>query len=131
MNGLLNQKDGQLLRGLSRLFGDQARFLGVLHGDAKVGKIWQQVAQTPYPVLLDPKLELISRFGVERSAYVALIRSDGTVARLWPGYSKEMLQELNTETAKLAKVPAPKFDSAYAPTEMTSGCRFDSDDNDA
>lgn len=120
-----------LMQRLAKSVSGDVAVAGVISGDAKVAEKWMKVGQTPYPVLLDTNLELIKAFKAERSTYTALIRPDGTVQRLWPGYSKDMLLEVAKTSSELAKTPAQPFDPAYAPATMTSGCSFYSDDPDA
>lgn len=117
-----------LMQRLAKAVDGNVSVAGVISGNAKVAEKWMKVGQTPYPVLLDGKMELIKAFKAERSTYTALVRPDGTVERLWPGYSKDMLLELAKSASELARIAPQPFDPAYAPKTMTSGCSFYSDD---
>lgn len=103
-------------------------FVGVINGDAEIAEAWIDTFNVQTPILLDPELQIIRAYGIERSAYVAVIDRDGRIAKLWPGYSAEMLQELNDLVAEKAGVEPEPFDPLYAPNEITSGCYFYSDD---
>lgn len=113
-----------LLQKMAKSYGDAVQFVGVLNGGPEVAAKWQTVARTPYPVLLDPEVKTMRAFKAERSTYTALIKPDGTIVRLWPGYSADMLKELNAAVAKQANVDAKPYDPAYAPQRITSGCSF-------
>lgn len=117
-----------LIQKLAKRWGEKVSVIGVLNGDKKLYENWMKVGRSPHPVLLDPGLKAIKAFRAERSVYTALLTADGTVVKLWPGYSKAMLTELNAEVEKVANLPNVAFDGSYAPTEMTSGCSFYSDD---
>jgi hypothetical protein len=56
--------------------------------------------------------------------YNFVVNQDGFVEKMYPGYWKAMLEELNLKLRKLAKLPAKPFDAAYAPVEPSSGCYF-------
>lgn len=117
-----------LMQKLAKGLGDKVSVVGVLNGGPAIYKKWMEIGKTPYAVLMDPELSTIKKFKAERSTYTALIRPDGTVDKLWPGYSAAMLSELNERAAKLANMAVPTYDPAYAPKEMTSGCSFYSAD---
>ena len=56
--------------------------------------------------------------------YVALVRPDGVIDTLWPGYSAEMLQDLGRRVARLARTAEVPLDVRDAPTVPTTGCPF-------
>ena len=58
------------------------------------------------------------------SPSVRLLGKGGKVLRMWPGYSADMLQEVNKEMAVATNRPVKKFDPKFAPKIMTSGCEF-------
>jgi hypothetical protein len=53
-----------------------------------------------------------------------LLSKDGKVVKMWPGYSVDILQEMNSLMAKEAGVPEKPFDTKYAPKQQASGCAF-------
>lgn len=109
---------------LTRAYGSRIAFVGIIDGDVAVAERWIREHDTPYPVLADPDLKLIQSLSAERSAYVTLVTSDGTVERLWPGYSARMLRELGARLASIAGMAEVPLDVSDAPEELTSGCPF-------
>jgi hypothetical protein len=63
-------------------------------------------------------------YGVSRSVWCLLIGEDGKIIKMWPGYSADMLGDVNKEMAAAAHQPVKPFDPKYAPKIMTSGCEF-------
>lgn len=107
---------------LAKNFEGKAEFVGVITSPQKVAAKWVDGFKTPYPVACDDKGDIAKAFGAERSAYSAIIRKDGTIDRMWAGYSKSMLEEANTRLAALTEEPVKPLDTAYAPKELSSGC---------
>jgi peroxiredoxin len=101
-----------------------ARFIGVIEGDTEVARSWADRHKTPYPVLADPNLEIIRACDAKNSAYAALVLPDGTISRLWPGYSAPMLRELSAQIAALTATNEPPPNMTDAPQTLTSGCPF-------
>jgi peroxiredoxin len=104
--------------------GVHARFIGVIEGDEATARSWVDRHKTPYPVIADPSLDLIHACGAKNSAYTALVLPDGSISRLWPGYSAPMLREVSAVIAAGTATPEPTLDVADAPEALTSGCPF-------
>ncbi len=113
-----------LFQRMSRTFPKELRCIGVIYGGQDTGSKWMKIGRTPYDVLLDADGRLGKAMHVSRSVYTALIRPDGMIDKMWPGYSKEMLKELSRRIAILAKVDERPYDPGYAPNELASGCSF-------
>lgn len=109
---------------LSRQFGGAVNFLAVTNAAPDAAKKWKDEFAVPFPVVSQPKLELMNKYAVARSVYCLLIGKDGEIIRMWPGYSAAMLQEVNKEMAAATGQPVKPFDSKLAPEIMTSGCAF-------
>lgn len=109
---------------LHRAYGDQAAFLGVIDGDSGVASRWVEAHGTPYPVLADPDLDIVRRFEVRNSAYVALIDREGNIEHLWPGYSEGILREMSARLASLTGLPEAEVGASAAPELPYSGCPF-------
>ncbi len=105
-------------------YGGRARFFGVIDGDPKLARKWADAHGVPFPILADPKLEIVHAYGAESSAYVALIDGRGSVAYFWPGYSVEMLRDLSNQVANLGHLKPEKIETPEAPDELYSGCPF-------
>ncbi|SIO64926.1 Peroxiredoxin [Singulisphaera sp. GP187] len=112
-------------RRLFTAYGDRVAFLGIIDGESPEAARWTREHDTPYPVIADPDLKVVNAYHAERSAYVALVTQQGTVDRLWPGYSAGMLRELGARLASAVGVPEVRLDVGDAPDVLTSGCTFD------
>ena len=111
-------------RRLQLAYAPRATFLGVIDSDLPTARSWVARHATPYPVLADPDLRIITPCAAERSAYVLLLAPGGTVSSLWPGFSAPMLAEVGSHIARLTgQEPAP-LDATGAPAELASGCSF-------
>ncbi|RYG49163.1 redoxin domain-containing protein [bacterium] len=100
-------------------------FVAVINKDDKVARQWSVDMLTPYPVVADPKGEVITAYDAPNSAYSALIDDKGRIIKVWPGYSSSILLEMNKLMAEEMGQKPTKFDPQYAPKEATSGCAFD------
>jgi peroxiredoxin len=112
-------------RRLQLAYRDRARFLGVIDGSREEARRYADANRIVYPLLADPDRRLISRFKVENGCYVLLLRPEGVVETLWPGYSASMLRELGGQIAALAAVGARSLDTADMPAALTTGCPFE------
>lgn len=107
---------------LFRAYQSEVEFLGIVVGNEQDVEAWSVVHQTPFKLIADPDCSIASRYDAKRSAYTALILDGETIHRLWPGYSAQMLDELNGLLAAESKVPVATIDTAQAPKSLTSGC---------
>ncbi len=105
-------------------YGKHARFFGIFDGSVASAKRWATRNLAPFPLLSDPELRMVREYKAENSAYVALIAKGGTIEKLWPGYSAEMLADAAARLARLTGVVAQPIDIHDAPTEMTTGCPY-------
>ncbi len=106
------------------VYGERARFVGVIDGDVDIAQRWVDEHETPFPVLTDPDLEIIQAFEATNSAYVAVIDRDGQIVKIFPGYSAEMLVELGMRLAELTGLDEEVLDVRDAPLTYYSGCPF-------
>ena len=111
-------------RRLRDAYGDRAAFLGVIDADLATARDWAARHATPYPILADPRRELIAACRVGRSASALLVAPGGRVEALWPGYSAGMLAEVGARLARRAARAEVPLDTRDAPRELTAGCRF-------
>jgi peroxiredoxin len=105
-------------------FGQKVPFVGITDGNLAQGKEWKAHFQMIFPLISDPKKELMKAFGAKHSAYSALVGKGGRVVQLWPGYNQSMLTEMKAAIAREAGLAEPAVDVAEAPTKPTSGCVF-------
>ena len=111
---------------LAARYGDVVEFAGVIDADAGFAEDYATANKTPYRVLADPDRAIIDRFEAKNGGYVALLRPEGVVDTLWPGYSAEMMSELGRRIAALAAVTERSIDVAGMPGAMTTGCPYES-----
>jgi len=111
---------------LERAYGSHARFLGVIDADSTSAERFRQETGVAHVIRADAELSLIRRFHAENGGYVALLTSDGTLDTLWPGVSREMMQQLGHRLAQMAGVAEQPLDLARVPTVLTTGCPYDS-----
>lgn len=108
----------------SKHWAGKVDFVGVINDDAKKGREWVSDYRPIFPVVPDPEKEIIHAYKAQQSVYCALISTKGEIVKLWPGYSSEMMQEMNQVIAKEVGEETRKFDTKYVPREKTSGCYF-------
>jgi hypothetical protein len=110
---------------LAGQYGDVADFAGVIDAGADTARAYAMGQKTPYRVLADPDRALIARFQARNGGYIALLRPEGCVDTLWPGYSAEMMRELGRRIAELGAIPERPLDVAGLPGALTTGCPFE------
>lgn len=113
-----------LFHDLYKRFKGKVDFVSVTNGDLKKATLWNTELSVPYPVIPDPKEEIIHAYGAKAAIYCTMIAKNGHIAKMWPGYSKDLLLEMNHEMAKIAGVPEQPFDTKYAPLTKATGCAF-------
>ncbi len=101
-----------------------ASIRGVINVPTEAAKRWAKKFGVTYPLLLDPREEMVRDYGAENSAYVVLINSRGEIAKHWPGYSESMLRELGALLAGMIGSAEKRLDVADAPAELYTGCPY-------
>jgi peroxiredoxin len=109
---------------LARGFADRATFVGVSKNPAEMATKFRTDFNVPYAIGLDPKQEVIKAFEAINSVYVALISQDGKVYKMWPGYNKAMVSELNALVGKLSGGTTVAATLDTVPEKLSSGCSF-------
>ncbi len=110
---------------LADRYRDVADFAGVIDGDADAALAHSIANKTPYAVAADPNRAIIDRFEAKNGGYVALVRPEGAIDTLWPGFSAEMMRELGRRIAELGAVAERSIDVAGMPGALTTGCPFE------
>ena len=95
---------------------EKGNIVGVFNGDKSEFDSWQARFKAPFPVILDPKSEIIHSFGAARSPWVVQVGTDGRTGKEWHGYSQAIVKEVATVIKAGAKV-----DATGAPTDPTYG----------
>lgn len=109
---------------LRAAYRERLGFIGVIDGPTESAQLFAKSVGVSYPVLTDPGASAARNYGVTHAVSIVLVRPGGTIDTQWPGYSAEMLLELNGRVAKLCKVSEIPLDVAGAPAAITSGCPF-------
>lgn len=108
---------------LSKRFAGQIDFYGVIDAGVQKAKDWKRTYSVPFPIIPDPDVKIIHGYGAKHSVYNCVIK-DGKIVKMWPGYSVDLMKDINATLAKAAGVPERPFDPEYAPKAKTSGCLF-------
>lgn len=112
-------------QGLYSLYKGRVNFAAIIGSDQKTAGKWVKVHNTPYPVLADPNLKAVHAFEAKHSVYNVLITPDGKIDTMWPGYSQDMLRDINAHlAASIGMSDPPQFDTYDAPLKLTSGCFY-------
>ncbi len=112
---------------LGRRFRNTVDFVCITNAVRAKAKDWAGRQAPPYAVAYDPDQKVIKAYKAKHSVYTLLLNQRGEIIKMWPGYSKGILTEMNSELAKAAGVKESKFDPKYAPDTKTSGCDFSED----
>lgn len=110
---------------MAKAFGGNAQFFSVFDGEKRDGEAFVEYGVVPYRMILDTDFSLIQQFKMTASASLALIDGDGQVVQVWPGYSQDILRQLNMLLGTLSKVGPQEFEHSDAPKELTAGCAFE------
>jgi len=111
---------------LYKLYKGRVNFAAVIGSGPKAAVAWVKTHSTPYPVLADSKLAAVHAFNAKHSVYNLLVFPDGTIDTMWPGYSQDLLRDINRHLSAAISVPEQPFDTLDAPLKLTSGCFFPS-----
>jgi len=114
-----------LIQSLRKTHEGRINFVGVIDSAPEKAKKWVKDHNTQNLVLISRDAAVMKAYESPRSVYSALVDTKGRIIKQWPGYSKRILTEMNEEMARASGVPTPKFDTAYAPVEDSSGCSFE------
>ena len=111
-------------------FGGKVDFIAVTDAEFADAKKWATDkwatnVGVPYPVVSNPKLDVMEAYQAPGSVYNTLLDQNGTIVKRWAGYSQDYLKEINAEMSKLIGEPVKPFDTKDTPKNRTSGCSFD------
>lgn len=106
---------------LQKSYGDRVNFYGVINTGKDGAEQWKQGFNVEFPLLLDPKREIMKDYSVESSITVFAISPDGTVKLRQNGFSEGSLTELNQFMAQASGQPMASLDFSTAPKQLTPG----------
>jgi peroxiredoxin len=113
-----------LFHELYKRYKGQISFVGVIGSDQQTAIRWAKAHEMPYTILADPKLEAIKAYRAKHSVYNVLITPDRKIDTMWPGYSQDMLRDVNSRMGAVTGGTPKAFDPLYAPLKLSSGCLF-------
>ncbi len=113
-----------LFHDLAERYEGKVDFVAVTDAEPEKARKWHVQMLVPYSVISDSSKEIIKAYGAKNSVYSALLTRDGKIQKMWPGYSVDILKDMNALMAKAVGVPEKEFDTKYAPKEPLSGCAF-------
>ncbi len=105
-------------------FKDKVNFVGVIDKGKDRAQTWSYEKAVKYPIVPDPNLEVIHGFDAVASAYSCLVTRQGKILKMWPGFSADMLKEMNALMSKAVGEKTRPFDPQYAPIKKRTGCAF-------
>lgn len=114
---------------LAKHYQPKVTFLGVMDGDKHEADRYETDFSVPYHFAYSESKDFFRNYHTKQGAYQYLINQDGTLNKVWPGYSKDSLLELDQKLSKMTGIPPlGKFDQwEDAPNNMVSGCYFFTD----
>jgi len=113
-----------LFHDLQKRFAKSIEFVGVIDQADKKARQWSTDMLTPYPVVSDPTKQIIHAYGATNSAFSVLVGKNGKILKMWPGYSIDLLEDMNQNLAvAIGQEPKP-FDTKWAPKTRAAGCAF-------
>lgn len=105
-------------------YKDRVDFVGVINVSQSKAIDYAGQMTLLHPLVCDESLRITKAFGARQSTYNVVIRPDGMIDKLWPGYSQKTVLDLDRRLAKLTHSTDPPIDASLAPEEMASGCFF-------
>lgn len=112
-----------LFQDLERRYHGKIDFVAVTDAKPEVAYRWVTDMAVTYPVVSRPSADVMHAYSAPASVYSALV-TNGRIVKMWPGYSKGILEEMNKQFAAAAGVKVAAFDPKWAPVEKTTGCAF-------
>lgn len=113
---------------LAMHYGEKLTTIGVLDGNRTVADQYKTSFSLPYDMAYSESTDFFVRYKSKQSVFHYLIGQDGKLVKVWPGYSRASLVELNDLLAELTGIEPAVFEHfEMAPAEMTSGCYFFTD----
>lgn len=109
---------------LASHFSGKATFVGVTDAPWREASKYKDDFAVPFPILMEPGMKTFEAYHSPRSVYTTIINPSGKVVKMFPGYSKQILNEIASTVATEANTKAPVLNLAMAPERANSGCEF-------
>jgi peroxiredoxin len=113
-----------LFNELARKFQGHIDFVGVIDGDREHALKYAEQYSAAFPVAPDGNLGIARAFGAKGGLYSALIARNGHIVKMWPGYSADILKEMNGLFCEESALKTSPFDPKYAPKQEAAGCAY-------
>lgn len=111
----VNAKAVSLFNDIYKAYSGKANIVAIFNGDADELKAYESDHPMSIPIVMDPKQEIVSKYLVERSPWMIEVQQDGTVGKIWKGYSQQFLGEINDAVAAASKQEPAKVSFKDAP----------------
>lgn len=110
---------------LAEAYGDEVAFIAVFDTPPPTIKQYRIDFRIPYTMTTVESGDFFNALKLKQSVYVTLVDSGRRILAQWPGYSAEMLQELDLALSQVSGTELSAIDVTMAPERMTSGCYFE------
>ncbi len=110
-----------LFSAIASAYDGKAVLLGVVSGPQERLERWLDRYGSSFTILPDPDKILIGAYGLVRSIVTFQIATDGTIAKIYPGYGREALAALNADLAAAAGTDPAEIDLSSAPDRTAYG----------
>lgn len=107
---------------LAAHYQGKARFVAAIDSDVPGARNFHTDFSVPYPVLASPSTRFFKQYRSKQSVYTFFLEPGGVIKKVWPGYNKASITELDNLLSRATGLPPAKLDLKMAPEEMTSGC---------
>ncbi len=105
-------------------YHDACNVVGVIDASPKMAKLWSEAVRPEFPIIPDPKMDIIRAFQAQRGVYTTLVSPGGRIVKAYPGYSQDMLRDITDKIERLSGIAHRPMPVLPAPKTMTSGCIF-------
>jgi hypothetical protein len=107
---------------LQAAYRDACNVVGVINADAGTAKTWAKTAGADFPIIADPRCEIIRAYGADYAAYNTLVAAGGTIAKTYPGYGGDMLRELSGTIARTSGIAERPLALGKIADSIVVGC---------
>ncbi len=96
-------------------------FVGVVNSNKSSAERWASNQKATIPMIPDAEKKIIRAYGITNAPSAALIGKEGKVIKIWKGYSRVILEEINSEIAKALGTKTVALDFSKAPRNLQAG----------
>lgn len=96
-------------------------FVGIVNSSKSAAERWANDQKATISMIPDAEKKFIRAYGITNAPSAALIGKDGKVIKVWKGYSRTILEEINSEIAKALGTKTVALDFSKAPRNLQAG----------